>query len=192
MDIKIPGDKFVLIFKKMNKNIFLILLFLFCSCEKDDTPYSFLEAHSEKMWKLIEDDRYNSINFDEYIGFSSNKSDVLVYKTNFYNTGYGGSCVKFREGETTVPISECAILNNAGFYDYGESIIIYSIIENSPNLLIIDDYLLDNSCETIIKETYRRSYNIDGDFLIEDNTSDLNSYIRKYSLSQGSYDELCK
>ena len=176
----------------MTKNIFLILLFLIFSCEKDDTPSSFLDTHSEKMWKLLEDDRYNSINFDEHIGFSNNKSDVLVYKTNFYNTGFGGSCIKFKQGETIVPVSECGILNNNGFYDYGESIIIYSIIENNPDLLVIEDYLIDSSCETLIKETNRRSYNVDGNFLIENNTNSSNSYIRKYSLSQGSYDELCK
>ena len=182
----------MLIFQKMTKYIFFIPLFLFVTCQKDDTPSSFLDTHSEKMWKLVEDDRYNSINFDEHIGFSNNKSDVLVYKTNFYNTGFGGSCIKFKQGETIVPVSECGILNNNGFYDYGESIIIYSIIENNPDLLIIDDYLIDSSCETLIKETHRRSYNVDGDFLIENNTSSLSSYIRKYSLSQGSYDELCK
>ena len=176
----------------MTRNIFLLLTIIFFSCEKDDIETSFLETHSEKMWKLIEDDRYNSINYDEHIGFSNNKSDVLVYRTNYYNIGFGGSCIKFKEGETTIPISQCGILDDDGFYNYGESIIIYSIIENSSNLLVIDDYLIDFSCESLIKETSRRSYNIDGGFLFENNTSGSKSYIRKYSLSDNSYIELCQ
>lgn len=176
----------------MTRNIFLLLTIIFFSCEKDDIETSFLETHSEKMWKLIEDDRYNSINYDEHIGFSNNKSDVLVYRTNYYNTGFGGSCIKFKEGETTIPISQCGILDDDGFYNYGESIIIYSIIENSSNLLVIDDYLIDFSCESLIKETSRRSYNIDGGFPFENNTSGSKSYIRKYSLSDNSYIELCQ
>ena len=86
----------------MTKNIFLILLFLIFSCEKDDTPSSFLDTHSEKMWKLVEDDRYNSINFDtifskdvvvdylenkitsEYLDFSIKRNSMIISRNVVY------------------------------------------------------------------------------------------------------------
>ena len=69
---------------------------------------------------------------------------------------------------------------------------------NKYNFLLLLIIIVLTACSkdekevSLIKETSRRSYNIDGGFLFENNTSGSKSYIRKYSLSDNSYIELCQ
>ena len=176
--------------KKLQLICLSFTFFIYCS--KDDVETSFLETHSDKMWNLIDDSRYLSLSVDdEHIGFTYNNPQVLVYKTNFNNVGYGGICYKFKEGENIVQISECSVLNDSGFYESSESTIIFEVKENTQSILTLNEKYIDLSCESIIEINITRSYYISGDFLYENTVSDQIEYIRKYRLSEGSYDELC-
>ena len=86
---------------------------------------------------------------------------------------------------------ECVKYNDDGSLNNGdEAVVIYSIIENKKNTLVLDKYYIDCSCESMIKFTTRSTYSVDGDFLYENSGTGFGSNM-KFSLSTKSRNELC-
>jgi len=177
--------------RKLYIFITFLLLFVplvFSSCEKEENESTFLEAHSEKMWNLVERDG-DSVSSDEHIGFSNNKSESLFYQVYIYNSD-DYDCFTYKEGEN-ITRPECGKYNDDGSLINGdEGVVIYSIIENKKNTLVLDKYYIDCSCESMIRETIRSTYSVDGDFLYENRGTGFDSN-RTFSLSTKSRNEFC-
>jgi len=166
---------------KMTKKIFLLSLIISSiSCDfagnQDVGEINFLEANSEMIWQSTE---YQEI----YIGFSNNKTEVLVYKATVYSDY--NYCDSYKEGENIIPGSECD-------WEDGETIQTYTIITNTENLLVLDLNYYDDSCDTPFSIDTRYSYSIDGDFLYETiEQIDYEAEFNEYAKSSYSFDNLC-